>query len=217
MSTGTRMPITLALAAAEVLAREWKMSTPACEVVGSARRGRLEVGDLEFLTPLPPDPKRDDPLYEAILATCNGQPQQLFGEQRPQFTEVVEGLKRGFLLASLRVQLRLGAEGEAPAIVPVQIFRYTPENRGWQQIMRTGPREFGIWFLQEWKRQFGIQSGPASVDGHLVDSYLKRVPVADEHECFAKIRHEFIPPEQRDGFALARMDSRERAERERWR
>lgn len=215
MSTGARIPIAVAVSAADVLFREWKMPTPACEIVGSARRGRLDVGDLEFLAPFPADPKRDDPLYETILATCNGQPQALFGESRPQFTEAIQGLKRGFLSASLRVQLKLG-EGDAK-IVPVQIFRYTPENRGWAQIMRTGPSEFGIWFLQEWKRQFGIESGPASVDGHLVDSYLKRVPVADEAECFLKIRHEVIPPEQRDGFALARMDARARAERELYR
>lgn len=214
MSTGPRINITTALNATEILAREWKMTFPVCEVVGSARRGRLDVGDLDFLAPLPADPKKDDPLYLAILATCVDQPQPLFGEQRPQFTRVVKGFKPGFLCADVIVKLRIaGAEVE----LPIQINRYTPENRGWKQIECTGPREFGIWFLQEWKRQYGIQSGPASVDGHLVDSYLKRVPVADEHECFLKIRHEFIPPEQRDGFALARMDSRARAEREAWR
>lgn len=214
MSSGPRIQRAAAIAAAEVLFREWKMPTPACEIVGSVRRGRADVGDLEFLAPLPADPKRDDPLYEAILATCNGQPQALFGEPRPRFTEVVQGLKPGFRSASLKVKLRIG---ESELIVPVQVFRYTPENRGWQQIMRTGPSEFGIWFLQEWKRAFGIQNGEASIEGHLVDSWLKRVPVADEHECFLKIRHDFIPPEQRDGFALARMDSRARAEREAWR
>lgn len=217
MSVGPRIPLARATAAAEVLFREWKMPVPACEVVGSVRRRKPDVGDLELLAPLPAppaDPKRDDALYEHILATCNGQPQALFGEPRPQFTEVVGGLKRGFLCASLKVQLRLGLADEEASVVPVQIFRYTPENRGWQQLMRTGPREMGIWFLQEWKRVFGIQGGPASIDGHLVDSWSKRVPVEDEQACFRLIRHEPIPPEQRDGFVAHLEAQRLRGERE---
>lgn len=215
MSTGPRIPLAVAQAAAALLFQKWKMPEPQCAVVGSVRRGRHDVGDLEFIAPAAPlDNPKADPLFDAIEATLIDT-DRLFSADEP-FAQAIRGVKRGFYGASLTVRLRLEKDA-AHTIVPVQIYRYDAgamTNRGWVELCRTGPSELGIWFLQEWKRIFGIQAGPASADGHLVDSYMKRVPVEDELACFRLIRHEFVPPHQRDAFMQHIEEQRQRASRE---
>lgn len=216
MSTSPRMPRERAEAAAHCLMKSWGMHAARCFIVGSLRRGKPDVGDVDLLAPAP-EPNKHDALFEAILETCEGQ-NALFGNPAAaKFTRPIEGLKKGFLACRLVCQLR-GVEPGADAVeVPVQVFRYTPENLGWQLIMRTGPDDFGIWFLTQWKARFGIPTGeehPASVKGHLVDDRRIVVPVPSEADAFEKCGLVWIPPEQRTGYVESRRRAIARDHRE---
>lgn len=200
MSTGPRLPLEVADALAAKLMARWKMAAPACGVVGSVRRRKPDVGDVELIAPLPPAGPKDDPLYE-LIADDLGLRDGLFIPEVPPMGKAVEGVKPGFKAASMGINCRIGADLEE--LVGVQVFRYTPENRGWQWIMRTGPEDFGKWFLWQWKTVFGIPLGdghPASHEGHLVDPSGIVVPVEDEEACFRIIRRPFIAPEHRAAF-----------------
>jgi len=203
MSTGVRIPLATADHLAESLMARWKMAAPACGVVGSVRRRKPDVGDLELIAPLPPEGAKFDPLYESI-ADSLGLRRGLFTPEIPAIGEAVEGVKPGFKAASLRVQIRLGECQEE--LFGVQVFRYTPENCGWQWLMRTGPDDFGKWFLWQWKQVYGIPTGDehkASQDGHLIDGNKVVVPVPTEDDCFRCIRRPFVPPEERTAFVEA--------------
>lgn len=212
MSTGPRIPLARAVAAAQMAMQAWGMQSPACAIVGSVRRRRAEVGDLEITAPVPevmlkaldpfadPEPvtEDNDPLFARIASTTRNEP-TLFNPTPPApLARVVRGLEPGFLACSLELRLT-----HAPSVtVPVQIYRYFPANRGWCQLMRTGPTEFGMDFLVRWKARFGIAGeGKASIDGHLVDSYRARVPTPAEEDCFRLCGLAFVPPEERDEFA----------------
>lgn len=228
MSAGPRIPLARALAAAEMAMRLWGMAAPACAVVGSARRGKAEVGDIELIAPVPevltreydafeePEPvtEANDPLYAIIAASVRHEP-DLFNPNPPQpVARAIEGLKPGFLAAKLEVRL-----AAPPAVtVPVQVYRYTPTNRGWCELMRTGPSEFGQEFLYRWKQRYGITGeGRASIDGHLVDAHRVRVPVPTEADCFRLSGMPFIPPEEREAFAATAAQRRARETRETFR
>lgn len=198
MSDSPKMPLSVAMAAAAALFRAWTMQAPACEVLGSVRRQKPEVGDLDLLAPLPVDAKKD-PLYEAIDATCL-RTSDLFPRDTAFCTEV-RGVKPGFRTCQVIAQLGVG-EGGAMREINVQVFRYTVLNRGWQRIMRTGPEDFGIWFLAKWKERFGIvREKEASIDGHLVDQWGKVVAVPDEAAAFHACGISFVPPNLRSDWS----------------
>jgi len=200
MSTGPRLPLATADALAVQLMDRWQMAAPACGVVGSVRRRKPDVGDLELIAPLPPEGSKIDPLYEAI-ADAVGARAGLFIPEVPPIGKAVEGVKPFFKAASLDIQIRLGEQQEE--MCRVQVFRYGPKNAGWQWLMRTGPDDFGKWFLWQWKTVMGIPLGEghqASVDGYLVDPNGIVVPVEDEEACFRVIRRPVVPPEARAAF-----------------
>jgi DNA polymerase/3'-5' exonuclease PolX len=211
VSEGPRYPLQLVRDLARDLMHRWAMDDGGCFVVGSVRRGQSFVGDLELLAPLP-EAWRDkriapvqDPLFQCIDATASNQWGRvrggLFGTGGHDGQEIclaLRGLKPGFLACSLEAKLGNGR-------IPVQIFRYTPENLGWMLIERTGPRDFGIWFLGKWKLAHGIPTGddtrPASVENHLIDGSGRTVPVADEAAAFGLAGLQWVRPEIRDEFA----------------
>ncbi|MFN0133449.1 MAG: hypothetical protein ACKVW3_13095 [Phycisphaerales bacterium] len=173
MSEGPRLPLTTASKVAQVLFERWELSgllpdhSAANLVVGSVRRRRDEVGDIELAAPLPGGwetrklSPSDDPLFRRINETMSNpwrdESTPLFGAQQTVPDQplgyAVRGLKPGFLACSLVLRTRIGIE------LPCQIYRYTPKNRGWLLIERTGPRDFGKWFLWRWKLQHGIPVG----------------------------------------------------------
>lgn len=229
MSEGPRLPYAKAAAVAEALFEKWDLSglrpdhQPTCVVVGSVRRRRDEVGDLEIVAPLPVGwqtrklTPADDPLFRRIDATMQNryvdESNALFYARSnetpaaPPIGTAVRGLKPGFLACSLILRPWEGTE------IPCQVYRYTPDNRGWLLIERTGPRDFGIWFLWRWKVRFGIpvadESRRASIDNHLVDAGGKVVSVATEEEAFRLAGERFVPAEERDAFVMRQQVSRE--------
>jgi hypothetical protein len=217
MSEGPRLAHAKAAAAATLLLEQWGINTPDCMIAGSVRRKALTVGDLDLVAPLPEEGKRDT-LFERIdstLVRTGG----LFGNASG-FAEAIQGVKPGFKVAMLRVQLRItvgsdaGGNAQSEVIaIPVQIHRYTPANRGWVELMKTGPTEFNVWFLSCWKQRWGIPAGKehhALVDNHLVDGVGTTakpdgsiVPVATERECFERCGVAIVPPWERDAFMAA--------------
>lgn len=196
MSEGARIPLGVAQRAAAALMGLWDMAEPACMVVGSVRRGRETVGDLEFIAPHAPrggagglfDPVAPDALFDAIDRTV------MKGN-----AIAVRGLKPHFLAAALTVRMKAP---DGRLVIPVQVFRYTPANRGWVEIMRTGPDEFGRLFLHEWKQKWGGSKG--SVDGHLVDGAGKPVKVESEAEAFKLCGLPAVEPRDRARYAHMR-------------
>jgi DNA polymerase/3'-5' exonuclease PolX len=197
VSAGPRISLEQALAASAILGQAWGFGED-CHLVGSVRRRRATVGDLEFLAPARPGlPGTRDPLCERIQETMEAE--SVFNvTQAATVGRALKGLRPGFLAANLVVNVLPGIA------LPVQIYRYTPDNLGWMLIERTGPREFGMWFLGKWKARFGIpfgDAGRASIDGHLVDKTGQVVKVATEAEAFDLAAISSIAPEKRDEFA----------------
>lgn len=247
MSTGPRIPLARAVAAAQAVMALWGMTAPSCQIVGSVRRRKPDVGDIEIIAPLPElepfdpfDPRpaeetrriteEEDDLYRRIRATTESEPDLFNPNPPPPKARALEGLRPGFLETTLEVMLTnilpaptsvppssTSASSSEGCPVKIQIFRYTPGdkgNRGWVELRTTGPREFGIDFLVGWKKRYGIVGdGKASIDGHLVDSYKRRVPVPTEDDCFRIVGRGPIPPEQRDEYA-ARAAAINASERE---
>lgn len=205
MSAGPRIPLAMAEDAAAYLLRTWGVQD--ATVVGSVRRRRPEVGDLEIACPWSAAP--DDELYRTLHASA-GETGGLFAtpSDLPPVT-ARRGLAPAFLECDLVVHLTVDrSAGGQPLDLPVQICRYQPGQRAWRVIMRTGPRDFGRWFLGRWKRAYGIDhSRPASVDGYLVDASGRVVAIDDEAEAFRRCRVAYLPPEKRDAF-VADLEAR---------
>lgn len=209
MSTGERMPLDIASSAAAYLMSTWGMAPPECQVVGSVRRGRPDVGDLEMIAPMPAEGAAD-PLFEAVHASLH-HVENLFGvvgEGTRMTGRVVKGLKRGFKCCELEVTIYRARTGE-PRQIPVQIHRYTAANRGWIELMRTGPRELGILFLERWKKRWAIPHGQeASREGHLVDAGGRVIEVESEARAFEFAGMPFVPPGQREAWTESILQAR---------
>lgn len=199
--------ITIPLARAQQAAARLRELLPlpesSCPVVGSVRRGRLEVHDIEIIAPL----AQENTLDRLWLAIRDNEAEEgggLFAAAGPAkpVLRVVKGLAPLFRHVRLQVALR-GTDDW----LPIEIYRYdtTTEkaNRGWIELMRTGPTEFGQWFLTQWHKRWELRPDkPASVEGYLRDEHGAVVPVATEQEAFAKAGIPFIEPARREAVAL---------------
>jgi len=201
MSAGARIPLEHADALAHRLYAAWSLGAESI-VVGSVRRRRDWVGDLELVMPC--REPGEDVEFSRIEATMGQKAEGgLFGGV-PALGRPLRGLKPGFLAASLLVSLDETRE------VGVQIFRYTPRNRGWLLLERTGPMDFGRWFLGQWKVARGIPTGDpkfrGSRDDHLLDRLGEIVDVFEEAECFKLAGVPYIAPHQRDAFMAQKAE-----------
>ena len=198
MSTGQRMPLWKGQEAARYLMKQWGMTEPACMVVGSVRRERPDIGDVELIAPAAAD-KNADPIFDAMDRTIDTP--GLFGERKTPFCRPIRGFKRGFMACSLVADL-VGEDGFTYQI-PVQVFRYAHDgaNRGWTELRCTGPGDFGRQVLIYWKKRFGIHHDQkASIDDHLVDSLGNRVQTPTERSVFERLRIDYIEPKHRDAW-----------------
>lgn len=222
MSDGPRITLATAQRIIEFLTPLWGLRTGGALVVGSIRRQRAEVGDIEIVAPLPSGAKPEhDPLFRLLNATMANpwqdlaaglfaHPDESLAGPRPIpiIGRALRGLKPGFAAASLVLTPKNGTE------LACQIYRYTPANRGWVTLMRTGPGDFGKWFLGKWKQRHGIRpENQASVDGHLVDGGGRVVRVETEEQCFALAGLAFQTPEEREAFGRTLQLSRQESMR----
>jgi hypothetical protein len=214
MSTGERIPLEDADRTVEYLFRRWNLDREACMAVGSVRRRRESVGDIELVAPCW-NGAGVDVVFESIAATMEGEitdartaiESNLFAPGReprvipkvqPLIGTVAQGCRPGFLHARIRLRRRDGST------FACEVYRYTPANRGWITLMRTGPGEFGRFFLRFWKRAHNIpETREASSEGHLRDARGEIIPVPTEEECFRLCGMKFIDPRDRDSQAAA--------------
>lgn len=202
MSTGTRVTLEQADRIAAALFTRWKFPPgDTCAVVGSVRRRKPDVGDLELIAPWC-DPAKDW-VYRAIAESMKAEGIFAGSESERPVGFPLEGLKPGFKACTLSIGMLDSRSGET-VWMKVQIFRYVPGdrgNRGWIELMRTGPDEFGRWFLGRWKKAFDIPfgaDGKASTNGFLVDRHGKPVFTPTEADCFRILRLPHITPENRE-------------------
>ncbi len=202
MSAGTRVTLEQADRIAAALFTRWKFPPgDTCAVVGSVRRRKPDVGDLEIIAPWC-DPKKD-PIYRAIAESMQAEGIFAGSESQRPVGYPLEGLKPGFKACSLSITMVDSRTSEGVTL-KVQVFRYVPGdrgNRGWLELYRTGPREFGMWFLGRWKKAFDIpfgEGGKASHEGFLVDRNGKPVFTPTEADCFRILRLPHVTPENRE-------------------
>lgn len=201
--TANRLSLAEARAAAECVAGLWGLNTPDVLLVGSVRRQRDSVGDLEFTCRRPAEGE-PDPLFARMAPTVRVGGLFAAEDDRPEV--VATGLK-GFVthFAYTDLLVDLTRTDGVPFAVRVQIHRWEPDgvNRGWIELMRTGPLEFGKWFLNTWRRRWQLK-GEASVDGMLVYGSGHPAATPTEADCFRLAGINFIEPDRRDAFAAQR-------------
>lgn len=201
MSAGARIPYARAIKIADGLFDRWGLDRATCHLVGSCRRGKVDVGDIELLCPA--EPKNRDGLVGRIQATMDAEGMFAGTDAEAKIGRAVQGLKPGFLMCSLVVR-PYGTE------IAVQVFRYGPDNFGWSMVRTTGPGDFGKWFLATWKKRHGINPAlPASVSNNLVDAAGKTIPTPTEEAAFNLCGVPWVAPEQRDAFVARMQGSKE--------
>jgi hypothetical protein len=222
MSTGPRIKLADANRLCSDLFNIWGLDDR-CVVVGSVRRGLPDVGDIEIIVPVQEVKQRGDDQFDYLFNRINASMSNPWTDPKarersmfdpePMSGSVVEpdpgqivgravrGLKPGFLAANLELM-------PTGLVVPCQLYRYTESNRGWIELMRTGPAEFGQRFLVNWKRRYGIPFGedhPASIEGHLVNREGQRVHTPTEAACFDLCGMKYIEPAERDQWVLTQQ------------
>lgn len=194
MSTGLKVGLTFARDCALQVCE--RLAIDQAGVMGSIRRGCGSVGDIDLVAPMPVSCP-SDALYSKILRNFQEEdkPEML---PRPVVAgalgKVVQGVKPGFKACALMARF-----GDLD--IKVEIHRYVDGprgNRGWIEILRTGPAEYGQGFLSRWKSVQRIQMvNRGSIDGFLVDCRGVAVPTPTEEVAFEMAGLKFVPPEKR--------------------
>ena len=222
MSMAERIPWERGMEAAKALIAE--LEIPDALIAGSLRRRVPMVGDIELVVPLPGSffqgiempmqPPDGDPLLDRLnerftAAVVSAEPSARKCAPPGLFVAAAEtgkvavlerclgraikGVKPGFRYCQLEMPLRF----EPRALVKVDIFRFVPGpmgNRGWIELIRTGPAELGQKACARWKY---ISRGGYSEDGfpHRADG--TRLPVPTEMDAFELLGWDYIEPEYR--------------------
>lgn len=198
MSTGLKVGLTFARDCALQVCE--RLGIDQAGIMGSIRRGCGSVGDIDLVAPWPGEGAAmhlRDPLCSAILRNFQEQDKPGF-LPRPVVSgamgKVGLGVKPGFKWCQLMAWF-----GDIE--LEVQIHRYVDGprgNRGWIEIMRTGPEEYSTGFLSRWKSSQGIQMvNKGSVGGFLVDRMGVPVATPTEEVAFERAGLKFVPPEKR--------------------
>jgi hypothetical protein len=195
--------------------------------VGSIRRQKPDIGDIEIVAPCPQGIDSTwatkawiaDPFFtvlNGVLHNAAPLPQNtgLFGSSEQimppknarKIATAVRGCKPGFKAAT--ITLHAWKNTPRALDVSLQVFRGFPGQMGWLTLDRTGPVEFGKWFLSQWKRRHGIplrdENWRGSIDGWLVDRTQQPVKLFTEEEAFDMCGIAYIPPQERDRFMEGR-------------
>lgn len=212
-----RIPHERAMAAARLLMEALEIRE--AQIVGSLRRLVSAVGDIEIVVPMP-EVGAFDALFERIKERFDMpglkphpvprqelEDKMLFGDcpsgtmvkpaappslLLPTLGKVIKGAKPGFRYCQVCLQL----SGEPRAVVNVDIFRYDQGdqgNRGWIELIRTGPADFGKQACIRWKQI----SGGFSKDGYPHNRQGFRIPVPTEQAAFDLLGWDWVPPERR--------------------
>jgi hypothetical protein len=185
------------------------------------RREAAEVGDLEFIAPMP---AHDDPLHDALqrhfwpakpAKGAKAQQHNLFApvvERGEQHGVAVMGLRPGFRMCSLVLHIQRPTELK----LAVQIFRYDagPEgNRGWIEMIRTGPSDVSHALVTRWQQVRGRPAEPGSVDGYPIDRAGNRIATPSEEAVWELLELTPLAPTRRTLVAIREADAAWRAAR----
>jgi hypothetical protein len=208
--------------------------------VGSLRRQKATINDLEFIAPMPAD-GQPDRLHRVLTSRFYNIDQfgirvpdadtaprrrpkaeaMLFGASAPavatpelddepaatleRWGAPLKGLRPGFKACSLLLHLK-----HPQQIVKLEVYRYDepgpigmsghrtpPGNRGWIEMIRTGPADFGPFMLWRWKK---ASCGGCSDLGYPCLPSGAAVPCITEADAFELCRVPWIEPQARDNW-----------------
>lgn len=188
-TTETRIPLEVADKIADWLIGQ--MNPPrmgGIEVVGSIRRRKPDVGDIEFIAPMP---ARDDHLFRQLDRILRAE--GVMFDTPDAIGERVRGVHEGFKSCSFTVKPPVDLWRE---YVAVQVYRYTPDNRGWIEALRTGPMEFGRDVLVPALKRAGYQAREG-----VIWSKHGQMSVRSEQSLFHLLGMKWVEPQDRKGVA----------------
>lgn len=194
MSEGVTIPLAKAEATAAWLIDQ--LAIPDARIVGSIRRRRPYVHDIDLICPMPRG--SNDLLHQRVLERFStGEPDGLFGLKEEGVGDGLGALLKGRKRMTRIMCMSLISQIDPTRSIPVQIHRHAPGpagNRGWIELIRTGPLEFGRRALARWKV---VSDGGWSKDGYPHASNGARVSVPDERAAFGLLHWRYIEPERR--------------------
>lgn len=188
MSIGTRIPWAKAYTVAEMLSEDLQPVVQRSKVVGSVRRRRPTVGDIEFL-------------IEPLRLTSD-----LFGADALPDTSAIFAVasKWGRVVKSgdrmIQVKDLRGIEGWA-----VDLYMVHPPANWWcLMAIRTGPAELGR-LAVTLMRDRGLRHN----GGRILQEDGSEYPVESEEDFFAAAGLKYYPPHQRDERAALQLAATE--------
>ena len=182
MSSGTRIPFDQAFEIAREAGELLKPTVQRIKAVGSLRRRRESVGDLEFLAA---------PFIETDLFGAD--PQPILEPVRKIMHELGDWIKGGPRM--MQIDNLLGHKG----LVLDLYLVHPPAEWGSLQAIRTGPRTLGVQCMVRLRRRgFVHLSGRVEKGG-------KVIPTPTEEDFFKLASVECLPPDQRDAQAARLM------------
>lgn len=175
------LPINVVLPSAEFIRKELEPHCLRIEILGSLRRGKEMVGDVEFLV----IPKGVHQL--SLFNNCRVS--VAVNKELIEATRRYKVFKGGLEKEGRMVQF-IG-----PGDIPYDLFIAGLENYGYQKVIRTGPYEHNIGFIIPLLKEKGYILRDAHIwkDGFIV-------PVPEEEDLYRLIGMDVIPPSDRRHF-----------------
>lgn len=181
-----KRPIKLVLPHAKAILDQLSPFCERAEIVGSVRRVKTHVGDVELLI----IPKRIPVLKNEQL--------DLFSDPQYDF-EVVDALnaiinrynvyKGGLEQGGKMVQFF------GPRRISFDIFTAELDNYGYQKVIRTGPHDHNVGYIIPRLKERGYQLENAHI---LKDGVI--IPIYEEEDLYRLMESPFIPPNERHIF-----------------
>lgn len=179
MSSGTRIPFDEAFDIAREAGERLKPTVARIKAVGSLRRRRESVGDLEFLA----EPIMDKDLFDA-------NPTPILDPVRKVMHELGDWEKGGDRM--MKVSNLLGHVG-----LDLDLFLvHPPAEWGSLMAIRTGPADLGVQCMIRFRKK-----GLLHVAGHVTKAG-KVIPTPTEEDFFELAGVDCVPPDQRDTLTI---------------
>ncbi|MFN5422516.1 MAG: hypothetical protein ACK5AO_04550 [bacterium] len=173
-----RLPSKLVLPHAEYVLSKLKPHCSRIEILGSLRRGKEFVGDVE------------------LLAVPKGTQQLSFFDNIPvpitTGKDLIEAINQFRVVKGGLEDSGRMAQFYGPKRIPYDLFVADHENFGYQKVIRTGPHEHNVGFIIPKLKQLGYE---------LRDAHIWKgdslIPVPEEEHLYALIETPVIAPNER--------------------